>query len=79
MGIFSTGEFTILNFGEGHLRVSTGNSEKPIEALMYQWSNPLTFNWMVSELGGIVKDTEKDVDYNFSLDNLQKDSFLIFK
>lgn len=79
LGIFSTGEFTILNFGEGHLRVSTGNSEKPIEALMYQWSNPLTFNWMVSELGGIVKDTEKDVDYNFSLDNLQKDSFLIFK
>lgn len=79
LGIFSTGEFTILNFGEGHLRVSTGNSEKPIEALMYQWSNPLTFNWMVSELGGIVTDTEKDVDYNFSLDNLQKDSFLIFK
>lgn len=79
LGIFSTGEFTILNFGEGHLRVSTGNSEKPIQALMYQWSNPLTFNWMVSELGGIVKDTEKDVDYNFSLDNLQKDSFLIFK
>lgn len=79
LGIFSTGEFTILNFGEGHLRVSTGNSEKPIEALMYQWSNPLTFNWMISELGGIVKDTEKDVDYNFSLDNLQKDSFLIFK
>lgn len=79
LGIFSTGEFTILNFGEGHLRVSTGNSEKPIETLMYQWSNPLTFNWMVSELGGIVKDTEKDVDYNFSLDNLQKDSFLIFK
>lgn len=79
LGIFSTGEFTILNFGEGHLRVSTGNSEKPIQALMYQWSNPLTFNWIVSELGGIVKDTEKDVDYNFSLDNLQKDSFLIFK
>ncbi len=79
LGIFATGEFTILNFGEGHLRVSNGNSEKPIEALMYQWSNPLTFNWMISELGGVVKDTEKDVDYNFSLDNLQKDSFLIFK
>lgn len=74
--------FVILNFGAGECRVS-GNSEITItatKALYQQWNNPLSLREILIAFGGeIVKDVEKS-DYNLSLNNLQKDSFInIFK
>ena len=68
----------LLNFGAGQSRVS-GNSEISIlatKALYQQWSNPISFRELISELGvEIVSDKEK-ANYNFALEALQKDSFL---
>ena len=74
--------FVILNFGAGQSRVS-GNSEITItatKALFQQWSNPISLREIIIGLGGeIVSEIEKS-DYNLSLDNLQKDSFInLFK
>lgn len=74
--------FVILNFGAGQCRVS-GNSEITItatKALFQQWNNPLSLREILIAFGGeIVKNIENS-DYNLSLDNLQKDSFInIFK
>lgn len=74
--------FVILNFGAGECRVS-GNSEITItatKALFQQWNNPLSLREIIVAFDGeIVKDVENS-DYNLSLDNLQKDSFInIFK
>ena len=70
--------FVLLNFGAGQSRVS-GNSEISIlatKALYQQWSNPISFRELISELGvEIVSDKEK-ANYNFALEALQKDSFL---
>ena len=70
--------FVILNFGAGASRVS-GNSEISInatKALYQQWSNPLTFREIIVELGGEIVNKVEHSDYNFELDNLQKDSFI---
>lgn len=70
--------FVILNFGAGASRVS-GNSEISMlatKALYQQWSNPITFNFMIQELGGEIVGRIEDAEFNFSLDNLEKDSFL---
>ncbi|MDW3196524.1 MAG: hypothetical protein R8G66_29380 [Cytophagales bacterium] len=69
--------FVLLNMGAGETRVS-GNSEvslKAIKALYQQWSNPLSFRELVIELGGEIVMNRSQADYDFSLDQLQKDSF----
>lgn len=74
--------FVILNFGAGQSRVS-GNSEITItatKALFQQWSNPISLREIIISFGGeIVSEIDKS-DFNLSLDNLQKDSFInLFK
>lgn len=74
--------FVVLNFGAGQCRVS-GNSEITMtatKALYQQWSNPISLRHILIEFGGeIISEAERS-DYNLSLDNLQKDSFInIFK
>lgn len=70
--------FVILNFGAGQSRVS-GNTEVSInatKALYQQWSNPISFRKIITELNGEMVNKKEDADYNFALDNLQKDSFM---
>jgi len=70
--------FVILNFGAGTTRVS-GNSELSMtatKALFQQWSNSITLKEIILELGGEVIADAQEADYNFSLDNLEKDSIL---
>lgn len=74
--------FVILNFGAGECRVS-GNSEITItatKALFQQWNNPLSLREILIAFNGEIVDEIENADYNLSLDNLQKDSFInIFK
>jgi hypothetical protein len=74
--------FVILNFGAGASRVS-GNSDVALmatDALYQQWSNPLTLRTMLLAFGGEIVTEVENADYNLSLNNLQKDSFInIFK
>lgn len=74
--------FVLLNFGAGASRVS-GNSEISLlatKALFQQWSNPISFKDVILEFGAEIVGKIEDSDYNLSLDNLQKDSFIkIFK
>lgn len=70
--------FVLLNFGAGECRVS-GNTEVSInatKALYQQWSNPISFREIIFELGGEIVTQKENADYDFSLDQLQKDSFL---
>jgi hypothetical protein len=69
--------FVLLNFGAGNVRVS-GNSETTTlatKALFQQWKNPISFNDLVSELGGKLVDSKEKADIDLSLDNLEKDTF----
>ncbi|GEN65447.1 hypothetical protein [Chryseobacterium rhizosphaerae] len=74
--------FVLLNFGAGHSHVS-GNSEIAVlatNALYQQWYEPMSFNELIKELGATVADEKSDADFDFSLENLEKDSFTkIFK
>lgn len=74
--------FVLLNFGAGHSHVS-GNSEIAVlatNALYQQWYEPMSFNVLIKELGASVVTEQTEADYNFSLEGLEKDSFLkIFK
>lgn len=70
--------FVLLNFGAGQSRVS-GNSavsHMATQALHQQWSNPITFREMIIELGGEVVSNIVDADFDFSLEKLEKDSFM---
>ena len=70
--------FVILNFGAGKSRIS-GNAEVSInatKALYQQWSNPISFKKIITELNGKIVNRKENADYNFALDNLQKDSFM---
>ncbi|MBU3026034.1 hypothetical protein [Zobellia galactanivorans] len=70
--------FVVLNIGAGASRVS-GNSEISLlatKALFQQWSNPILFRDLILALGAEIVEKIEDADYNFSLDNLQKDSFI---
>lgn len=73
--------FVLLNFGAGHARVS-GYSELAIiatKALYQQWSKPLSFNKLIKYLGAQIVEKE-ECDHDFSLDLLEKDSFMrLFK
>ncbi len=69
--------FVVINIGGGNVRVS--NSELSNQArisLIQEWSNPLSFNKIITLLGAqIVKDKE-NADVDLSLDNLEKDTFI---
>lgn len=70
--------FVLLNFGAGASRVS-GNSQLSIlatNALYQQWSNPVSFRDLILELGAEIVGKKTAADYDFSLNQLQKDSFL---
>jgi hypothetical protein len=71
-------KFVLLNFGSGNARVSGGSgiSEIATNALYEQWNNSLTFNDVVSLLGADIVLEPGESDYNFSLDVLEKDSFI---
>jgi hypothetical protein len=66
--------FVLLNFGKGNTRVSRGT--EGIEALKQQWTNPLSFKEIVMTLGAEIVSCPEDADHDFSLDNLDKSSFL---
>ncbi len=69
--------FVLLNFGAGHCRVS-GNSPLSTlatKALYQQWKNPLTFRTLITELGAKIVNQPYSANYDFSLINLEKDSF----
>jgi len=70
--------FVLLNFGAGTSRVSGKNNITEIanKALAQQWENAYTFNDLITVLGGEFSETREDVDYDFSLDTLEKDSFI---
>jgi len=74
--------FTLLNFGAGHSHVS-GNNEVSVmatSALFQQWYEPISFNLLIQELGAEITSNKEDADFDFSLENLEKDSFTkIFK
>ena len=70
--------FILLNFGAGQARIS-GNSEisnLATKALYQQWKNPLMLTEIITALGGEITSNKKSVDYDFSLNVLEKDSFL---
>ncbi|MEP5339131.1 MAG: hypothetical protein ABJL44_01565 [Algibacter sp.] len=70
--------FVLLNFGAGHTRVS-GNSEVSdlaTKALYQQWSKPLSFDKLVIFLGATLISDKAKADYDFSLETLEKDTFL---
>ena len=70
--------FVLLNFGAGHARVS-GHSEisrLATKALYQQWNKPLSFDHLVRILGAEITNNKDEADYDFSLEHLEKDSFL---
>jgi hypothetical protein len=83
LGIFmpvdsTTQSFVLLNFGMGNSHVSGGGkmSELSTKALFQQWNNSLTLRDLLKDLNAeIVLDPEDD-DFDFSLDKLEKDSFI---
>ncbi len=74
--------FVLLNFGAGHAHVS-GNTEISVmatNALYQQWFEPISFNLLIQELGAEIVYDKENADFDFSLENLEKDSFTkIFK
>jgi len=70
--------FVILNFGAGSTRVSgkTNITEIANKALRQQWENAYTFNDLIHSLGGELAETREEADFDFSLDTLEKDSFI---
>lgn len=70
--------FVLLNFGAGHARVSGDSEISTIatNALYQQWNNPYSFNKLLKLLGATVVDKAEDADNDFSLDKLEKDSFI---
>ncbi|WP_454046482.1 hypothetical protein [Chryseobacterium sp. Marseille-Q8038] len=74
--------FVLLNFGAGHSHVS-GNSEvstMATTALYQQWSEAMSFNELVKELGAEITTEKAEADFDFSLESLEKDSFIrVFK
>jgi hypothetical protein len=70
--------FTILNCSSGSKSVSDGskNNLLTIKALYQQWRKPLSFNKLVKELGGEIVEDRTEADFDFSLDGLEKDSFM---
>ncbi|MGL6125573.1 hypothetical protein [Chryseobacterium artocarpi] len=74
--------FVLLNFGAGHSHVS-GNTEVSVmatSALYQQWYEAMSFNELIKELGAEITTEKAEADFDFSLETLEKDSFIkIFK
>ncbi|WP_210149802.1 hypothetical protein [Chryseobacterium scophthalmum] len=74
--------FVLLNFGAGNSHVS-GTSEvstMATNALYQQWYESISFNHLIEKLGAIITSEKEEVDFDFSLETLEKDSFTkIFK
>ncbi|MCS4302334.1 MULTISPECIES: hypothetical protein [Chryseobacterium] len=74
--------FVLLNFGAGHSHVS-GNNEVSMmatSALYQQWSEAMSFNELIKELGAETTTKKSEADFDFSMETLEKDSFIrIFK
>ncbi|NRB59822.1 MAG: hypothetical protein HRU50_07815 [Winogradskyella sp.] len=70
--------FVLLNFGAGHSRVSSNSEVSTIatRALYQQWNNALAFDDLVRSLGAEITDYKDEADFDFSLENLEKDSFI---
>ena len=70
--------FVLLNFGAGQVRVSGMSelSEIATKALYQQWKKPFSFNKLVRLLGAEMVDNKEDTDFDMSLPNLEKDSFI---
>lgn len=73
-------KFIIMNTGSGNISASIYNSDnKTIKALYEEYSNPFKFSKLIKLLGGeVVKEKTDDVDYDFSVENLNKTSFISF-
>lgn len=74
--------FVLLNFGAGHSHISGTNevSVMATNALYQQWYESVSFNHLVQELGGEIVSRKEKADFDFSLENLEKDRFTgIFK
>ena len=69
--------FVLLNFGAGQVRVSGNTKVSKIasKALYQQWNKPLSFNKLIKLLGAEVVNEKEGVDYDLSLDGLERDSF----
>ncbi|WP_404986803.1 hypothetical protein ACI513_07400 [Chryseobacterium sp. M5] len=74
--------FVLLNFGAGNSHVS-GTSEvssMATNALYQQWYESISFNHLIEKLGAIITSEKEESDFDFSLETLEKDSFMkIFK
>ena len=70
--------FVILNFGAGSARVSGNNEISNIatKALYQQWNKSLSFNKIVKLLGVNIVDKPENADIDYSIDALEKDSFI---
>lgn len=70
--------FVLLNVGAGSLRVSSGNknSDLATKALYQQWDNQYSFKKLIKKLGGEIVENQSESNYNLSLENLEKDSFV---
>lgn len=70
--------FVLLNFGAGNTRVSGNNeiSDLANKALFQQWEQSISFKQIVVELGATISETPEEVDADFSIEALEKDSFI---
>lgn len=70
--------FVLLNFGAGQSNVS-GNSvisTMATTALYQQWNKPLSLNKILKELGAELSKKNDNVDFDLSINKLEKDSFI---
>lgn len=70
--------FALVNFGAGRSRVSGYDDTSTLArvAMFQEWRSPLTFEYLVTELGAkLVKDPKK-ANVDLSLNKLEKDSFI---
>jgi hypothetical protein len=69
--------FVLLNIGAGNLRISDNSdiTTMSLRALFQQWYNPISFNFLVKELGASIIYEDEEYTHNFLLESLQKDSF----
>jgi len=83
LGIFNKETFTILNLGSTSNFVSGNNkiTELQRKALIQETENNLSLNHLIILLGGrLTTDKTQKVDYDLSIDKLEKDAILnIFK
>jgi hypothetical protein len=70
--------FVLLNVGAGHTRVSA-NSDISIlatDAFIQQWRDPFTLRALLTICGAEIVNSVENADYDFSINKLQKDSFI---